>query len=72
MANYLDCKSVSVPAISSGIFGFPKDRCAQLMLENSIKWAVLRPGSVCKIYFCNFDAPTVSIFTKTLAKMIKK
>jgi O-acetyl-ADP-ribose deacetylase len=26
-------KSISMPAISSGIFGFPKDRCAKIMIE---------------------------------------
>ena len=24
-------KSISMPAISSGIFGFPKDRCAKIL-----------------------------------------
>ena len=27
--------SISMPAISSGIFGFPKDRCARILVEES-------------------------------------
>ena len=28
-------RSISLPAISSGIFGFPKDRCAKILVEES-------------------------------------
>ena len=66
MARYLDCESVSIPAISSGIFGFPKDKCADIMIVNSINWASRLPdgltGTVKEIRLCNFDEPTVSIF----------
>jgi O-acetyl-ADP-ribose deacetylase (regulator of RNase III) len=30
-------RSISMPAISSGIFGFPKDRCAKILVEESKK-----------------------------------
>jgi O-acetyl-ADP-ribose deacetylase (regulator of RNase III) len=31
-------KSVSIPAISSVIFGFPKDRCAKILVNESIRF----------------------------------
>ena len=36
MAKHLKVKKVSLPAISSGIFGFPKDLCAKIMIEKSV------------------------------------
>jgi O-acetyl-ADP-ribose deacetylase (regulator of RNase III) len=48
---------VSLPAISSGIFGFPKDRCARVILETVTAF----PG-LSEIRLCNFDEPTATVF----------
>ena len=50
-------ESVSLPAISSGIFGFPKDRCARVILSVVAGHAGLR-----EVRLCNFDEPTAAIF----------
>lgn len=31
-------KSISIPAISSGIFGFPKDKCAKILVNETISF----------------------------------
>lgn len=56
-------KSLSLPAISSGIFGFPKDRCARIILS-AIRAYVKkhRQGSLCEIRICLFDEPTLHAF----------
>ncbi len=55
--------SISIPAISSGIFGFPKDRCAVVMLDAIEAFAAERPDStVREINLCNYDEPTVALF----------
>lgn len=65
--------SISIPAISSGIFGFPKDRCAKVIIEAVIKFFEENPQSSLKeINFCNFDEPTVTVFEKELKERFKK
>lgn len=35
----LNCESLSIPAISSGIFGFPKDLCAEILFNRVEQFA---------------------------------
>jgi len=72
-ARTLQVTSVSIPAISSGIFGFPKDRCAQIILQACVDWSSMPDtGKLQLIRLCNFDTPTVSLFQKNFDKMFKQ
>ena len=56
-------ESVSLPAISSGIFRFPKPLCAEVMWTTVLDYLAAHPeGSVCEVNFCNLDRHTVDIF----------
>jgi O-acetyl-ADP-ribose deacetylase (regulator of RNase III) len=56
-------ESVSLPAISSGIFGFPKPLCAEVMWTTTLDYLAAYPeGSVREINFCSLDRHTVDIF----------
>ena len=58
-------RSVSMPGISSGIFGFPKPLCAQIMLRAIDNWLDEHPtSSVREVNACNIDAATVRIFAE--------
>lgn len=60
-------KSISIPAISSGIFGFPKDKCAKVLIEESRKYLQTNKESSLKtIEFCVFDDDTYNYFEKEL------
>jgi len=56
-------RSIALPAISSGIFGFPKDRCARILLSTAREFAEQYPdSSLREIQFVLFDSPTSQVF----------
>jgi len=63
-------KSIAFPAISTGIFGFPKDRCAIIMLSTSIAY-LEGPTGLEKVVFCLFNRDTQNIFENTLLVLTK-
>lgn len=65
LASQKGFQSISMPAISSGIFGFPKDRCAEILLSESMKFVDANPHtSLEMIEFCIYDDETLSYFEK--------
>ena len=63
-------KSISLPAISSGIFGFPKDRCAMILVNQAAEYLKSTPdSSIESIEFCVFDAVTAAYFQKVLSRL---
>lgn len=57
--------SVSFPAISSGIFGFPIDRCAKIMLETTISYLKGSTG-IERVVFCLFGRDSYEVFANRL------
>jgi len=63
LANQHNLHSISLPAISSGIFGFPKPLCAQVLLETITTYLKEHPqGTLAEVNLCNLDDLTVKIF----------
>ena len=62
-------KSISMPAVSSGIFGFPKDRCARILVQEAKKFLVNNTTSLEIVEFCVFDDETTDYFKKEFASM---
>ncbi|WP_420263802.1 macro domain-containing protein [Candidatus Magnetominusculus dajiuhuensis] len=57
--------SVSMPAVSSGIFGFPKDRCARILVDEGKRFLKENPDTSVKIIeFCIYDNPTLEHFKR--------
>ncbi|MFN3135009.1 MAG: macro domain-containing protein [Candidatus Kryptonium sp.] len=66
-------KSISFPAISAGIFGFPKERCAKILIETAVKFLEENPHtSIEEIRFCLFDEPTLNAFAEEFKQKFQK
>ena len=65
LATVKQFSSISIPAISSGIFGFPKDRCAKILVSESQKFIQKNPQtSIDLVEFCIYDDETYQCFEK--------
>jgi O-acetyl-ADP-ribose deacetylase (regulator of RNase III) len=64
LATEKNYSSISIPAISSGIFGFPKDRCAKILISESKNFVKENQTSLNLIEFCIFDDETYNHFQK--------
>lgn len=66
------CASLSMPAISAGIFGFPKDRCAEILIHNIIAYFKSNPDSTLQeVRICLYDQPTMDAFKQTYDKIME-
>lgn len=63
LADRENLKSIAFPAISTGIFGFPKDRCAKIMLSTTIGY-LEGPTKLEMVIYCLYDNETLVIFEK--------
>jgi O-acetyl-ADP-ribose deacetylase (regulator of RNase III) len=65
-AEEIGAKSVALPAISTGVYGFPLDRAAVISVREARGFA-LRARSLERVVFCLFDARALAAFEKALA-----
>jgi O-acetyl-ADP-ribose deacetylase len=65
VADELKCSSVALPAISTGIYGFPKDRAAEIIFSAIEKYFRENSSSSLKtIKLVLYDQPTLDVFLK--------
>ena len=63
-------RSISLPAISAGIFGFPKDRCAKILVGETAAFLNNTPThSFELVEFCIFDPEAHAFFMAELEKL---
>ncbi|MHC4574013.1 MAG: macro domain-containing protein [Planctomycetota bacterium] len=65
VADENNLKSISFPAISTGVFGFPIERCAEIMLKTTIDYLKGQTG-LDKVLFCLFGQAAYQVFENQL------
>ncbi len=60
-------KSIAFPAISTGIFGYPLDKCAKIMLSTTIEY-LKGETALEKVVFCLYDSDAFSTFSSELSR----
>jgi len=61
-------KSIAIPAISAGIFGFPKDKCARILVEETTKFVREKKTTLKEIIFCLMDTDIITLFTAEITQ----
>mmetsp|Transcript_24315 Transcript_24315/g.43236 ORF Transcript_24315/g.43236 Transcript_24315/m.43236 type:complete len:195 (-) Transcript_24315:1065-1649(-) len=72
-ANRLEIRSLAIPAISSGIYGCPKDVCARIFMEVVSEWIKTHETTQLEyVRLTNIDTPTVNAFEAAFDKYFPK
>lgn len=72
VADELKLASIALPAISTGIFGFPKERAAAIILKSIVDYFLEFPQSGLKmVRIVLFDSGSVDIFMHELNRLGK-
>jgi len=65
LADEHNIKSIALPAVSTGVFGFPLTRCAEIMLSTTIDYLKEKTG-LQRVVFCLFGQDAYEVFAKQL------
>ncbi|XP_043846891.1 protein mono-ADP-ribosyltransferase PARP9 [Dromiciops gliroides] len=64
-------KTVAIPALSSGIFGFPLDMCADIIVNTILLFPNFQSNSTLKeIHLVSNEEPTVAAFKRSCEKIL--
>ena len=64
VADELRCSSMAMPAISTGIFGFPKDRAAGIIFSTIKNYLTENSSELKTVKLVLYDQPTADVFLK--------
>ena len=68
LADGHNLKSIAFPAISTGIFGYPLERCAPIMLNTTMEY-LQGVTTLERVVFCLWDKEALNTFQRTLEEL---
>jgi len=69
VADELQCSSIALPAISTGIFGFPKERAARVILNSIQEYTKKERTGLKTIRVTLFDKNSADVFMQALTEL---
>ena len=70
-ATELKAKSIAFPNISTGVYHFPKEQAAEVVLKTVQCFFQEQKSSLSEVYFVCFDDENFEIYNRLLPKYIK-
>jgi O-acetyl-ADP-ribose deacetylase (regulator of RNase III) len=68
IASQKGLRTIAIPAIGTGIGGFPLSECAEIMLHEAVEH-LKRPSTLEQIRFVLFDSKALAAFEKAIHDM---
>lgn len=65
-ATEFGARTVAMPAISAGIFGYPKDAACKVIAKECQAWVQANPDSLDEVRLVGWDAETAELFKRWL------
>jgi O-acetyl-ADP-ribose deacetylase (regulator of RNase III) len=69
LAEEHDLKTIAFPAISTGVYGFPIGKCADIMLTIVVEF-LKRPTKLEKVVFCLWGKESYNVFKESLSRIL--
>jgi Predicted phosphatase homologous to the C-terminal domain of histone macroH2A1 len=66
LAKEYGIKSISIPAVSCGIFGFPKDKGTKIIVDEVLKFIKENKGVLEEVHFIGIDEEITNLFKEAL------
>lgn len=66
LASAKKLRSIAFPAISTGIFGFPKESAAKIIISTALDYLKEQQTTLRRVIFCLYDPTTLGLFKDAL------